>query len=97
MKFEDVKAIRKNPLMADVDNEELDKLIDTAIEKQIPKEPIMKALLIRTGTRGEEVERNYHCPCCDEVVGYFDFGTDVYYGKHCSKCGQALDLGEENG
>lgn len=98
MKFEDVKKIRENPTMADVDNKELSKLIDIAIEKQIPKEPIMKALLIRTGTRGkEEVDRNYHCPCCDEMVGYFDLGKDVYYGKYCSECGQALDLGEEDG
>lgn len=98
MKFEDVKKIRENPSMADVDNKELIKLIDIAIEKQIPKEPIEKVVLIRTGTRGErEYERQYYCPECDEMVGYFDLGTDVYYGKYCSECGQALDLGEENG
>jgi len=37
MTFEEVKKIRENPTMADVDNEELHKLIDIALEKQIPK------------------------------------------------------------
>ena len=96
MKFEDVKIIRENPTMVDVDNKELSKLIDIAIEKQIPKEPITKVVLIRMGTKGkEEYERNYHCPECDEMVGYFDLGKDVYFGKHCSECGQALDRGEQ--
>ena len=37
MTFEDVKKIRENPTFENCDNEELSKLIDIAIEKQIPK------------------------------------------------------------
>lgn len=40
MTFEDVKRIRQNPTLEDCDNEELSKLIDIALEKQIPKKPI---------------------------------------------------------
>ncbi len=36
MTYEDVKRIRENPRMADCDNEELSRLIDRAVEKQIP-------------------------------------------------------------
>lgn len=39
MNFEDVKKIRQNPTMDDVDNEELSAMIELAIEKQIPKKP----------------------------------------------------------
>lgn len=37
MTFEDVKKIRENPSMDDVDNKELSQMIDIAIERQIPK------------------------------------------------------------
>lgn len=37
MTFEEVKRIRENPTAEDVDNAELHKMIDLAIEKQIPK------------------------------------------------------------
>lgn len=37
MTYEAVKRIRLNPTSEDCDNEELSKMIDTAIEKQIPK------------------------------------------------------------
>ena len=54
MTFEDVKRARENPTAEDVDNQELHKLIDIAIEKQIPKKPIYKI---------EELFRL--CPNCD--------------------------------
>ncbi len=38
--FEDVKRIRENPTAECCDIKELHELIDTAIEKQIPKKPL---------------------------------------------------------
>lgn len=37
MTFEDVKRVRENPTIDDVDNTELSKMIDIAIQKQIPQ------------------------------------------------------------
>lgn len=41
MTFEDVKRIRENPTAEDVDNQELHRLIDIALEKQIPKKTLL--------------------------------------------------------
>lgn len=54
MTFEDVKRIRENPTAEDVDNKELARLIDIAIEKQIPKKP-----------KEREGTTYSYCPCCD--------------------------------
>ena len=37
---QEAMKIRKNPHFEDVDNEELSRCIDEALEKQIPKKPI---------------------------------------------------------
>lgn len=82
MTFEEVKKIRENPTMADVDNEELHKLIDIALEKQIPKKPISKVLA------NEGYAWQWTCPNCHiEKIS-----TENAY---CSDCGHALDWGEE--
>ena len=77
MTFEEVKRIRENPTMDDVDNKELHKMIDIAIEKQIPK----KLLKRSTEYNGEYG----FCPCCNTVVADYDSNYV------CRKCGQALD------
>lgn len=40
MTYEEVKAIQNNPAAEDCDNQELSRLIDEAIEKQIPAKPL---------------------------------------------------------
>lgn len=74
MTFEDVKNIRQNPTMADVDNKELSTMIDVALEKQIPKK--VRETGIADGV----------CPCCNNAF-YFDYSPKPNY---CKKCGQAL-------
>ena len=85
MTFEDVKKIRQNPTAADVDNKELSKMIDIAIEKQIPKYIRIKKVAFDT--------LDYICPCCNnrqisQCAGVWVAGQMF---KYCSKCGQALD------
>ena len=55
MTFEDVKRIRENPTAEDVDNAELHKMIDLAIEKQIPKKVTFH-------------KSHYRCPLCNDIV-----------------------------
>ena len=50
--------IRKNPHFEDVDNEELSRCIDEALEKQIPKKIIDYGYKTRVG----------FCPDCEAVV-----------------------------
>ena len=60
MTFGDVKRIRENPTAEDVDNRELHKLIDIALEKQIPK-------------KVEVIDKNYgyySCRACGSAVTY---------------------------
>lgn len=54
MNFEEVKRIRENPTTESCDIKELHKMIDIAIEKQIPKKLIINE---KDGMR--------HCPNCD--------------------------------
>ena len=53
-----------------------------ALEKQIPKKPI-----IYPGTNRAD------CPICMKTVR----GIGKPFGKHCAGCGQKLDWSEENG
>ena len=83
MTFEDVKRIRENSTAEDVDNQELHRLIDIAVEKQIPKKPI-KIEETYNVERGEWVA-DYECPSC---------GNPYADDSYCSCCGQALDWGD---
>jgi hypothetical protein len=90
MTFEDVKRIRENPTAEDVDNQELHRLIDIAIEKQIPKKPTphkVEGGKIKIGNgwwcEGTTVHK---CPNCNEWI------TKTY--DYCIKCGQKLDWGD---
>jgi patatin-like phospholipase/acyl hydrolase len=87
MTYEEVKAIRNNPTAAACDIKELQRLIDEAVEKQIPKKP--------TEIRGSRDCRLWengimegNCPECGETV------TENWFGCYCGHCGQALDWEE---
>lgn len=98
MTYEDVKAIRHNPKATDVDNRKLAKMIDDAVDKQIPKRPIY------TGFAKENGEIEFYgwlCPACADfkaqrgsLVGREDSPTKMSY---CYRCGQAIDWSEEEG
>ena len=60
------------------DGEEIDIAIE-ALEKQIPKKPIM---------RKDVAETYYICPECEWEVDKFD-------DNYCSDCGQKLDWAKE--
>ena len=85
MTFEDAKRIRLNPTVEDCDNEELEKMIDVAIEKQILKKPINKTKCDNTTAKLYENCNIVVCPLCN---GRLKLKSK---GKHCDKCGQALD------
>ena len=102
MTFEDVKRIRENPTAKDCDNKELHKLIDIAIEKQIPKK-LKKEIWIfknkndmRLATESDVLTKDNHikinhCPCCDETPTVAEYLSPPRYDLYCRKCGQALD------
>lgn len=83
MTFEDVKRIRENPTAEDVDNAELHKMIDLAIEKQIPKEPI------------DDHFPWCICPNCEGSVYLKQIQEHIGNEEttYCEHCGQALDWG----
>ena len=94
MTYEDVKNIRKSPTHSITDGgsdyKELSRMIDDAIEKQIPKKITHEATLLKCVT----------CPTCKNVIDEFiNFGypsqkirVEVAY---CKYCGQAIDWSEE--
>lgn len=73
---QEAMEIRKNPHFEDVDNEELSRCIDEALEKQIPK----KAKNISTTV----YYRQGLCPNCNALL-------KNTINILCSDCGQALD------
>lgn len=76
--------IRNNPTFDDVDNVELSKCIDEALEKQIPKKPLdICTPFITWGL----------CPICKGELNKLENQPNrVFKGrKYCSDCGQALD------
>ena len=76
--------IRKNPTIKDVDNEELSKCIDEALEKQIPKKPTFEG--DGYADDGELMYDTWICPCCEK-----DYELDYEEYEFCPNCGQALD------
>ena len=77
MNYKDVKRIRENPTMDDVDNKELSKMIDAALEKQIPK----KAIKLGYNPLKLICSISYICPNCNKHVSITPY---------CDNCGQAL-------
>ena len=79
--------IRNNPHFEDVDNEELSRCIDEALEKQIPKQPtnictpvitwglcpVCKGELNKLGSRPNRVfKSNRYCPDCGQALDWSD-------------------------
>ena len=87
MTYEEVKEIRNNGEIEHANIRELQKLIDVAIEKQIPKKPRFEG---DGYWRGELVYDTWICPNCDTD---YEVGTDTH--KYCPNCGQAIDWSEE--
>ncbi len=87
MTYEEVKKIRNNGEIEHANIRELQKLIDVAIEKQIPKKPRFEG---DGYWRGELVYDTWICPNCDTD---YEVGTDTH--KYCPNCGQAIDWSEE--
>ena len=76
---QEVLKIRKNPHFEDVDNEELSRCIDEALEKQIPKKPI------KSDRQEIRYTLTYDCPTCGRQF------TGTGFADYCYHCGQALD------
>jgi len=87
MTYEEVKKIRNNGEIEHANIRELQKLIDVAIEKQIPKKPRFEG---DGYWRGELVYDTWICPNCNTD---YEVGTDTH--KYCPNCGQAIDWSEE--
>ena len=75
--------IRKNPHFEDVDNEELSKCIDEALEKQIAKKPI------KSDRQEIRYTLTYDCPTCGRQF------TGTGFADYCYHCGQNLDWGDD--
>lgn len=83
MTFEDVKRIRENPTMDDVDDKELHRMIDIAVEKQIPKKPYKIK---------EHKQNDYYCTVCKRYLGdEMELKYACLQPEYCQHCGQALD------
>lgn len=85
---QEAMEIRKNPHFEDVDNEELSRCIDEALEKQIPKKPLDICTPVVTWGL---------CPICKgELNKLGNQPHRVFKGtKYCPDCGQALDWGDD--
>lgn len=81
MTYEDVKKIRENPTLPNIDNDELSKMIDEAVEKQIAKEPIDEHIQIG----------KYKCFSCKNCLYQFLLLRQTY----CVSCGQKLKWSDE--
>ena len=76
--------IRNNPTFDDVDNIELSKCINEALEKQIPKKPIdIRTPIVTWGL----------CPICKGELNKLGNQPHRVFKdtKYCFDCGQALD------
>lgn len=65
------------------------KMLYEALEKQIPKKPVLIAM---EGFSIDEAA-TLCCPCCTDAI-HSDFIRD-FKPKHCRECGQALDWSDE--
>ena len=78
-----------------------------ALEKQIPKKPILKhdvsVMHINRGNQPHEWKRlesdNWHCPECDSFVGERVYVLSKIHDqrkkKYCDNCGQKLNWSDE--
>ena len=78
-----------------------------ALEKQIPKKPILKhdvsVMHLNMGNKPHQWKRlesdNWHCPECDSFVGERVYVCSKVHDqrkkKYCDNCGQKLDWSDE--
>lgn len=85
MTYEEVKRIRNSPSSEDVDNDELSRMIDKAIDKQIAKKPEYEADGYADGVLAYDYAK---CPVCEHE---FEYGINEWGSAFCQDCGQALD------
>ena len=106
---ESIKEIRFNMSTIGLNNEAAKRVVEArdmaiqALEKQIPKKPILKhdvsVMHINRGNQPHEWKRlesdNWHCHECDSFVGerVYVHGRhhDQIKKKYCDNCGQKLD------
>lgn len=64
---------------------EIQKCINKALEKQIPRKPIEKL------NKGNELNKweYWVCPCCGWLVGQKEYKQQK--SEYCSECGQKID------
>lgn len=74
MTYEDVKRIREKPTIEDCDNKELARMIDEAIEKQIPKKPKDTDWLYcpSCGIVLDVIEQKNYCGDCGQKIDWSD-------------------------
>lgn len=80
-----------NSIAYELDTDDCDwiETAKSALEKQIPKEPITETVNHGISVSGEyDIDFNYLCPNCYTVVG--DYETNEAFYKFCPECGQAL-------
>ena len=83
MTYEEVKKIRNNREIEHANIRELQKLIDVAIEKQIPKRPSPTKDAVDIFEADKVLWGEGHCPNCEHYIRLPH--------KYCYKCGQAID------
>lgn len=88
-------------------SDEASRMSINALEKQIPKKPILKhdvsVMHINRGNQPHEWKRlendNWHCPKCDSFVGERVYVHSKVHDqrkkKYCDNCGQKLDWSDE--
>ena len=89
MTAKEAMRIRENATAEDVDNKELHKCIDEALEKQIPKKPNVYG--DGYDDLGNMIYDTYDCPNCDT-----SFELDYEEYDYCPSCGQKFDWSDKN-
>ena len=100
---EAIKEVRFNMSTIGLSDKVTKRVVEAAIEKQIPKKPILKhdvsVMHINRGNQPHEWERlesdNWHSPECDSFVGERVYVHDRHHDqrkkKYCDNCGQKLN------
>ena len=106
---EAIKEVRFNMSTIGLNNEAAKRVVEArdmainALEKQIPKKPILKhdvsVMHINRGNQPHEWKRlesdNWHCPKCDSFVGERVYVHSKVHDqrkkKYCDNCGQKLN------
>ena len=107
--IEAIKETRFNMSTIGLSNEAAKRVVEArdmainALEKQIPKKPILKhdvsVMHINRGNQPHEWKRlesdNWHCPECDSFVGERVYVHSKVHDqrkkRYCDNCGQKLD------